>query len=160
LLRPLLFFFTRRASLNANNMMSKEDIIPRSIKTVSFTIRKRVVNVVKTGIYGSILYIYGSFSVRIKPYYRAQKYLPYLVVFTYFADTIQLVVLQCIVIVNGPCLQRKLFEILHELVIHRLTLLWWCIRVLQSLLVVAHYLLSYCIVYDFLCAVNFDLGLE
>jgi hypothetical protein len=40
---------------------------PRSIKTVPFTIRRR-------GIYGSVLYIYDSLSVRIKLYYRAQKY--------------------------------------------------------------------------------------
>ncbi len=53
-----------------------------------------------------LLYIYDSFSVRIKTYYRAQKYVPF-----------------CILIVNGPCLQRKLSEIRHELVIHRLTLL-------------------------------------
>jgi hypothetical protein len=29
-----------------------------------------------------------------------------------------------IVIINGPCLQRKLSEIRHELVVHRLTFLW------------------------------------
>ncbi len=89
---------------------------PKSIKTVSFTIRKR-------GIHGSILHIYGSFSVRIEPYCIGIVNGPYLVVFTYFTNKIQLVVLQRIVTVNGPCLQRKLSKIRHELVIHRLALL-------------------------------------
>jgi hypothetical protein len=43
--------------------------------------------------------------------------------------------------------ERKLPEIRHELVIHRLILLSRCSRILQSLLVVAHFLVSYCIVY-------------
>jgi hypothetical protein len=146
-----------------------DSAVPRSIKTVSFTIRKRSVKIVKTEHLRQYSEYLWLLSVRIKSYYRTQKYVlycirivkrSYLVVFTYFTDTIWLVVLQRIVTVNGPCLQRKFSKIRHELVIHRLALHWWCSRVLQSLLVVVHYFVSYCIVYDFFCAVYFDLGLE
>jgi hypothetical protein len=120
--RKIFIFSQRYRKFFLRSVTTK---VPRSIKTVSFTIRKR-------GIYGSILYIYGSFLVRIKSNYQAQKYVPYciriinepyLFVFTYFTDTIRLIVLQRIVTVNGQCLQCKLSERRHELVIHRLALL-------------------------------------
>jgi hypothetical protein len=64
----------------------------------------------KRGIYGSIQCIYGPFSVRIIPYYLAQKYTPfcirivngpYLSVFSNFTDTIRFAVLYRKVTVNG-----------------------------------------------------------
>jgi hypothetical protein len=63
----------------------------------------------KWGIYGSIQCKYGPSSVRIVPYYLAQKYMPfcirivngpYLAVFSNFADIIQLAVLYRKVTVN------------------------------------------------------------
>ena len=65
----------------------------------------------KRGIYGSIQCIYGPVSVRIIPYYLAQKYGPfcirvvngpYLAVFSNFTDTIQLTVFYRKVSVNMP----------------------------------------------------------
>jgi hypothetical protein len=64
----------------------------------------------KRSIYGSIPFKYDPFSVRIKPYYLAQKYGPfcirvvngpYLAVFSNFTDTIQLTVFHRKVSVNG-----------------------------------------------------------
>ena len=64
----------------------------------------------KRGIYGGIRYHYAPLSVRIRPYYLAQKYGPYcirivngpyLTVFQNFTDKLRWTVLQCIITVNG-----------------------------------------------------------
>ncbi len=51
-----------------------------------------------------------------------------------------------IVTVNRPSLQHKLSEIHRELLIYRLTLFRWCSRILQSILVIVHHLVSYYII--------------
>jgi hypothetical protein len=93
-----------------SSIHNKEESKPRLIKTASFKIRKRTVNVLKTAhLRQYTVYIRPVFGL-YHTVYLAQKYVPfsirivngpYLAVFSNFTDAIQLAVLERKVTVNG-----------------------------------------------------------